>query len=130
MVSTNGLTINQHFCSGELIEAALFSKAKKCEHEARTCCENKAAKNNLKNCGLNKTKKCCDEKVVMVKVDDEAQPLFADYQQIVPTFFAIIPIQYLRLQSNLEFPLPQYCNYKPPLIVEEDMEVLIQSFLC
>lgn len=132
MVSTNGLTINQHFCAGELVEAALFFKAKKCEHTAveMTCCEKKAALKNLESCGINKTKKCCDEKAVVVKVDDEAQPLFVDFQELMPVFVAIIPIQYLQFQSILEFPTPQYFNYKPPLIVEDDIEVLGGAFLC
>ena len=95
-----------------------------------TCCEKKAAAKNLAHCGLNKSKKCCDEKVVIVKVDDEAKPLFIDFQIVVPIFIAIIPIQYVKFQNTLEFSTPQYFNYKPPLIVEDDIEVLGGAFLC
>jgi hypothetical protein len=132
LVSTNGLTIHQHFCSGELVNAALFFKAEKCKHEVKpmTCCEKKAATKNLAHCDLNKTKKCCDEKVVMVKVDDEAKPLFIDFQIVMPVFIAILPIQNLRFQDTLEFSIPPYFNYKPPLIVEDDLEVLGGAFLC
>jgi hypothetical protein len=132
LVSTNGLTIHQHFCSGQLVKAALFFKAEKCKHETKpmTCCEKKAATNNLTSCGLNKSEKCCDEKVVIVKVDDEAQPFYVNFQQKLPVFVAIIPIQNLIFQSSLEFFTPHYFNYKPPLIVEDDIEVLGGAFLC
>lgn len=96
-----------------------------------TCCEKKAAAKKLAHCGLNKQKKCCDEKVVIVKVDDEAQPLFVDFQKILPVFIAIISTQnYLKFQNTLEFPVTHYFNYKPPLIVEDDIEVLGGAFLC
>jgi hypothetical protein len=132
LVSTNGLTINQHFCSGELVKVALFFKAKKCTHEVKpmTCCEKKAAKMSLTSCESNKTKKCCDEKIVIVKVDDEVQPLFVDFRLNLPTFIAVIPIQNLGFQSSLEFSDPPYFDYKPPLIVEDDIEVLGGAFLC
>ncbi|NJN78239.1 MAG: hypothetical protein HC803_07835 [Saprospiraceae bacterium] len=132
LVSTNGLTINQHFCSGQLVKAALFYKAEKCKHEVKpmTCCEKKAAAKNLAHCNLNKTKKCCDEKVVIVKVDNEAQPLYVDFQLNTPIFIAIIPIQNLMFQSSLEFFTPPYFNYKPPLILEDELEILGGAFLC
>jgi hypothetical protein len=126
------LTIHQHFCSGELVNATLFFKVEPCKHEIKpmTCCEKKAAAKNLAHCDLNKTKKCCDEKIVIVKVDDEIQPLFVDFQTVVPVFIAILPFQILKFQRTLEFSTPQYFNYKPPLIVEDDLEVLGGAFLC
>ena len=132
MVSTNGLTISQHFCSGELVKAAIFYKADKCKHEVieMTCCEKRAAEKNLVSCGLNKTKKCCDEKTVFVQIDDEAETLFVDFQEISPVFVAIIPIQNLQFHKILPYFTLKYINYKPPLIVEDDIEVLIGAFLC
>jgi hypothetical protein len=132
LVSTNGLTIHQHFCSGQLVKAALFFKAEKCKHETKpmTCCEKKAAAKNLIHCGLNKPKKCCDEKVVIVKVDNEVQPLYIDFQPTFPVFIAIMPFQNLIFRSSLEFSMPSYFNYKPPMIAEDDIEILGGAFLC
>ncbi|MFK7946897.1 MAG: hypothetical protein AB8G11_04855 [Saprospiraceae bacterium] len=132
LVSTNGLTISQHFCSGELVKSAILYKVEKCEHEVieMTCCEKRAAEKKLATCGLNKTKSCCDDKVVFVQVDEEAQTLFVDFQQVLPIFVATIPIENLQFQEILPYFSPKYFNYKPPLIVEDDIEVLFETFLC
>ena len=133
LVSTNGLTISQHFCSGELINTAVFYKADQCNDckvVEMTCCEKRAAERNLASCGNNKTKKCCDDKAIFIQVDDEVQTLFVDFQSFVPVFTAVTPIQNIQFQEILPYFTPKYVNYKPPLIVEDDIEVLVESFLC
>lgn len=132
MISTNGLVINQHFCSGELVEANLFFDSKPCEKEIieTTCCQKKVAAKNLETCGANKTKKCCDDKVVVVKVDEESQTQSVDFTKIAIVFTAIIPTHLFNF--NIEIPAFQskYQNYKPPLIVIEDIAVAFQIFRC
>ncbi len=131
-MSSNGLTINQHFCAGELMAAALFFKAEPCEHQSvpMTCCERKAAAQNLKTCSANKTKKCCDEKVIIVKVQDEGRVLWLCFQSIMPTFVAIMPIAFLFPKTNTLFFTPKYTYYKPPLLYEKEIAILYQVFLC
>ena len=132
LISTNGLPISQHFCSGELVKAGILYKVEKCNHEVKemTCCEKRAAEQNLTTCSLNKAKDCCDDKTVFVQIDEEAQILFVDIQKILPVFIATIPIQNLQFREILPYSSPEYFNYKPPLILEDDIEVLVEAFLC
>lgn len=124
--------ISQHLCCGEVVKASILYKVEKCQQEAveMTCCQKRAAERNLATCGLNKTKSCCDYKVLFLQVDDEAETLFIDFQDILPVFKAFIPIQNIQFQEILPYFSPKYFNYKPPLIVEDDIEVLVEAFLC
>ena len=124
--------INQHFCSGDLVEANLFFKVKHCEKEAitRTCCQKKAAAKNLEKCGLNKTKKCCNDKVVLIQVDDESQTQVVDFTNLAIVFTAIIPTHLFNFKLEIPTFQSKYKNYKPPLIVIEDVAVTFQIFRC
>jgi hypothetical protein len=132
LISTNGLVINQHFCSGKLVEANLFFNAKPCKKAIveTTCCEKKAAAKNLETCGLNKTKKCCDDKVVLVQVDEESQTQVIDFSNLAIAFVAIIPTHLFNFNLEISTFQSKYKNYKPPLIVIEDVAVAFQIFRC
>ncbi len=131
MISTNGLVINQHFCSGKLVEANLFFSTV-CEHEMikTTCCQKKAAAKNLATCGSNKTKKCCDNKTVVVKVDEESQTQRVDFTSSLIAYVAIIPTHLFNLNLGISSFQSKYQTYKPPIPTQKDIAVLFQIFRC
>jgi hypothetical protein len=125
------LTISHHFCSGELVNSSIIYKASNCGHEAvkLSCCEQHKEKEG-NDCAINQTKGCCDYQVSFVKVENESQQDIVAFKKNLPLFITVVPIQYLNIEENSTHFSPKYFNYKPPLLAEDNIEVLLESFLC
>ncbi|MGB3799836.1 MAG: hypothetical protein WA952_08455 [Lewinella sp.] len=113
LVGSVGVTVNRHFCMGELKSLTLFGEGKACEMEAvmsKPACpmHAKPAK-----------KGCCDDEAEFVSWDDDRQvsevtPL-PPLAWIVPTKPAsLFPEEALHLRAAA---IPLYQNYRPPPLV-------------
>lgn len=117
LLSTSGVTLHKHYCMGELENIAVFQKAKSC----------------LEKLGIDKegscSMKCCEDVEEEFKVTNLNKVV--SNINLIPQWQILAIFTYLSVDFDLLAIFKtntSYLNYKPPLI-DEDISVLIQSFL-
>lgn len=107
LIGTVSVTVNRHFCMGELQSIALFSAAEACHEEAVASCPLHASP---------KWKGCCNDDQELVKADNDRQ--LVDVPSL-PTGILVLAAQpappapefVLHLRSRLN---KRFENYRPP----------------
>ncbi|WP_116106970.1 HYC_CC_PP family protein [Lewinella sp. IMCC34191] len=124
LVGSVGVTVNRHFCMGELKTLTLFGKSEACEMEAvlsKPACPMHAKSQSIfAGEGQGEVKKgCCDDESEFVSWDDDRQlseiaplPPLAWMMPVPPA--SLFPERALYLRSAA---LPLYQNYRPPPLV-------------
>jgi hypothetical protein len=119
VLSTMSFTVSQHYCGGELVDSALFSKAESCGMDMQTSTQ--------KECSI-QTKNCCKDVIKQIEgkkmVTKDIVPL-KTYQQL---FVASFIYTYINLFEGLDKNIVPFKNYSPPLLVS-DIQVTHQVFL-
>ena len=133
LATTLNLSIDMHFCKGELKSVALFGKATSCHAPAtakspkRTCPNHPPEKQQ----GESVHKKgCCQNRGFQIHADIDEQVLAQD------VLLPLQPVQLFTLTSEGFNPVsldpvgesPVYKRYKPPLI-QKDIPVLFETYL-
>jgi len=121
-IASIGVTVNLHLCGGEVRSVALFVKAKPCPNEIPKACHGSV--HHSKNNG------CCEEESFLLK-GKETNAEVKTATQITPSFkfiTVILPVLYSIASIDSFIDTPKYAYYKPPLI-EQDITVLVHSFL-
>lgn len=136
-ITTSGLTMDMHFCGDQLKRVNVFGKAKTCAEVAilqKNCCAKKKSchsKSKITSCGTNGDHKgCCNNSAIDLDLDTDLVITSNDiFQSVDLQFLIAFSKAYLLLEDNSTKEMKAYLNYKPPLI-ERDILVLIQTFLC
>ena len=109
LLGSVSLTINRHFCMGELQSVALFAAAEVCHEETTPSCPLHPKAEQSK-------KDCCENDQELVKSDDDRQLIDAPNWPVVtwasvPQSLSpsVIPPQHPRPRKNTSFEL-----YRPP----------------
>lgn len=116
MVATTGVTLNKHYCLGQLKSISIFHEAKSCMTEMDM---------EEESCPLD----CCDNTSEQYKLEEFKQVSFED--SFAPDLKLIAVISYFLANSDLTHaPASNTPNphYLPPLI-DQDIPVMVQSFL-
>lgn len=129
LVASSGMTIGAHICQGELTGIAIGGPAKHCEHsshKADDTCHGQCDKTDRSD-SRDKEGSCCKDTVhELDKIDDYQLPaLVSIADQIVllqPLVFNRIPRQSAHFNQLHKSPYSE-------LLVEQDIPVLVQSFL-
>lgn len=118
LLGSVGVTVNRHFCQGELKAIALFGEAEKCHREqARTHCPFHPPAAEVEEDGK---KGCCDDESQRYQIEDE-QPAAGQgfYVGVLsasvspaPLFSYQPPHPRPRLNTNFE-------NYRPPPLIPD-----------
>ena len=111
----SGVTLNKHYCMDRLISMAYF-------HEAHDCADIMGLDE-----GTEDPMGCCDDVTEEVKVDDFQKTSF-EFQGADLELVEVVDHQSFEFNPAFVFDPAFYAKYKPPLI-EQDIPVLIQSFL-
>lgn len=124
-VSTTGLTINSHFCTGKYKYSALFVEPANCcakvqgHYPTEGSCEDE----------VNQTP-CCQNKASFFKSNHNQNFTDNSVQEVEFPTFKIIPSPInLLTTTKYQWLDIDYLNYKPPLI-SKDVSILFQIFLC
>ena len=108
LFSTLSFTIDMHYCGDNLVETAIFKKAKGCGMEMQSP--------STKGCSITK-KNCCSDKQILVDGQNELKLNFDnltfEQQQFVTSFI----YSYINLFEGLEENTTSFSEYPPPLIV-------------
>lgn len=124
-VSTTGLAINSHFCTGKYKYSALFVEPTNCcakvqgHYPSEDSCQDEA----------NQTP-CCQNKASFFKSNHNQNFTDNSVQEVEFPTFKIIPSPInLLTTTKYQWLDIDYLNYKPPLI-SKDVSILFQIFLC
>ena len=130
-VASTGLTLNGHYCKGELKSLKLMAKADNCHVLSVASCHKSVAEEEKPGCKhLLPIKDCCENFSEITKADsDLVNPTFVDLDVDKPASqFAFASTLQKRSFGQISNDNP-YLNYKPPLILR-DITVSCQVFLC
>lgn len=118
LLGSAGVTVNRHFCMGELKSVAIFGEAEKCHKEQTKahCPFHPAPQEETEG----KKKGCCDDESELVQIDDQEQ-LTPDVSPVLTAWVADFPpllFNYLpphpRPRKNTNFE-----NYRPPPLLTD-----------
>ncbi len=115
MLSTVGVTLNKHYCMGRLKNVAVFE-------EAKSCAEKMGMEEDC-------PKNCCDDESHELRIKELNKATFD--VDLTPDLKLVATITLFVHSLGAESSLietPDYTYYKPPLI-EQDIPILVQSFL-
>ena len=131
LISSSGLSIDAHFCSGKVKRINFYGKAKTCKEVAlnsKSCCSKKL---NAQVSACSKgthDKGCCSNQKIDLQAD-------LDILQIKNAEFPIQVAIPLNLPQKLDsfvnnevfFRIRKYLNFKPPLLLSQWLS-LIQNY--
>lgn len=132
LVTSTGISVDQHFCRGELKSVALIGKAHSChEVDAPKKCKHHASGNDVASEAEQQGKnKCCENKRSFVKSD---QDLFNAGMEIEMTNVAVELAFHYTVESDVSFEVlsdKEYCSYSdPPPLLIRPLYILHESFL-
>lgn len=132
LVSSLTVSVDFHFCQGELKSVSLFGKAKNCHQMAKKisgCCHNKKASTVKKLCS-EEDKNCCNNERVLV-ASNLAKDVPVVAQLDLSDEFELSNLSILPLFHSLTLAYKDvhpYAHYKPPLI-KKLVSILFQIFL-
>jgi hypothetical protein len=121
MFATSSFTVNMHFCCNELVDIAVFTKAKVCDKAMDT------QDNSSKECSLEK-KGCCDNKSFVKEGSDNFQKNSFKTENQNLVFLHKFFYTYVNLFEGLEQNIIPFRDYDPPLI-PKDFQVLHEVYL-
>ncbi|WP_244462116.1 HYC_CC_PP family protein [Wocania ichthyoenteri] len=114
LFSTMSFTINMHYCGDNLVETAIFHKAKGCGMEME--------KPPTESCSITK-KNCCDDKQLVIEGQDELKLQFDKLTFEQQQFVASFVYTYINLFEGLDKNVSSYEEYKPPLVVKQIFKI-------
>lgn len=134
-LSSAGISMDMHYCGGELKSVSFLGKARTCHELARA-----SAAPMMKNCPHHKKmmeemsckedKNCCSNRTIFLEPDQDQNiktPDFGAGEQGNQFDFACIEA-FLVTDTDAGHDVVHFACYKPP-ILQRDIPVLNQSFL-
>jgi hypothetical protein len=110
LFSTLSFTIDMHFCGGNLVDTAIFQKAKGCGMEMQ--------KPSKKGCEITK-KDCCVNNQLVVDGQNELKLQVDSISFQEQVFIASFVYTYINLFEGLDKNVTSYEAYKPPLVIRQ-----------
>ncbi len=114
LFSTMSFTIDMHYCGGNLVETAIFHKAKGCGMEMQ--------KPSTEGCAITKNN-CCNDEQLVVDGQDELQLQVDKISFEQQVFIASFVYTYINLFEGLDENVSSYKEYKPPLVVKQIFKI-------
>jgi hypothetical protein len=108
LISTMSFTIDMHYCGDNLIDTAIFQKAKTCGMEMQ--------KQSTKDCAMTK-KNCCSDKQMVLDGQDELQLSFDTISFEQQQFVASFVYAYVNLFEGFDKIVSTDEVYRPPLVI-------------
>ncbi len=128
--TSTGLSLDMHYCQGQLKSISFIGKAKSCHEKESHCKKHKASCQSLnQNTKESSDNSCCNNKTVTVQLDVEYIDAQAPTIDLNSFQFLVAYTNVFVVKNNIysTSTIP-FQNYKPPLLTR-DIPVLIQSFL-
>ena len=111
MLSTMSFTVDKHFCGSDLVDKAVFSKAKTCGMQMNMAEDH-----------------CCTNEKISVEGQDELKISFDSFDFHQQIFITTFTFAYLNLFESLPKQIIPFKDYSPPILVS-DIQLEDQVFL-
>lgn len=120
LLSTMSFTVSEHYCGGDLMDSALFSKADVCSMDMqKTSSENDSCDND---------NNCCKDIIKHIEGQSDLKINFSSLNFEQQVFVASFTYAYINLFEGFAINIIPFKYYTPPLLVS-DILVLDQVFL-
>ena len=119
LFSTMSFTVSMHFCGDNLVETAMFQKAKGCGMEMD--------KPSTEDCKVIK-KNCCNDEQLVVDGQDELQIQLDNISLNQQLFIVSFVFTYLNLFEGLDSNVSSYGEYEP-LLANRQIFKLDETYL-
>lgn len=120
LLSTMSFTISQHYCGGEIVDSALFSKVDACSMDMqKTSSENDSCDND---------NNCCKDIIKHIEGQSDLKVDFSSLNYEQQVFVAFFVYSYINLFEGLKENIIPFKYYTTPFLVT-DILVLDQVFL-
>ena len=110
LFSTMSFTVSMHYCGDNLVETAVFQKAKGCGMEIQ--------KPSTKGCAITK-KNCCNDEQIVADGQNQLQLLDAEISFEQQLFITSFVYTYLNLIEGFDKNISSYEDYIPPLVIRQ-----------
>lgn len=129
LFSSSGLTLDIHFCQGEMKRSNLFGTAKSCAEVSEITKKCHSSDSVQGTCGIDgEHKGCCSNKSFHLDLDfDSGEVISIPLTDKTIQFVQAFVLGYL-VESQPSPTLHNYTNYYPPPL-KRDIPVLFQTFL-
>jgi len=134
LMTSVGISVDMHYCGGELKTVNFFGKAKSCHNEAAGIICPHHAKQNLVNGEKGnsvKKKNCCENKLQQFQADQALAFVDADFVENEPVldsnFMIAFVDVFLKKSVSPQLLSPNF-HYQPPIILR-DTYALFEVFL-
>ena len=120
LFSTTSFVISEHYCGGELVASAIFTKADVCGMEMQKA--SSANKNDMAKNG------CCKDVEILIEGQDDLKLDFTNLDQHQQVFIAAFVYTYINQFESVDKESIHFKDYSPPPLVK-DIQVLDEVFL-
>jgi len=118
LFSSSNIMVGIHFCSGQIQNIALFSKAESCEMEKR-----------MPPCHRQETQPCCEDETIIHNSEDFNAPTTdISILPVLALDVELPPILISEVIPSSPFLQAQFYNYDPP-VRAADLTVSLHTFL-
>ena len=127
LLSTTGFTLSEHFCQSELQAVSVFPKAEGCQSEKAPC---RSTKKSCSSHDEGDCNGCCNNSSKYFQSDQDKQTHSFEFKQLKnPVLLATIFVVFNIQLPSFETAKVNFLTYKPPIVCD-DIQVLLQTFLC
>lgn len=122
LLSTMSFTVSEHYCGGDLVDSALFSKVDICNMDMYM------QKTSSKNDSCDNNNNCCKDIIKHIEGQNDLKVDFSSLNYEQRVFVTSFTYAYLNLFEGLKENIIPFKYYTPPFLVT-DILVLDQVFL-
>lgn len=123
LISTMSFTVEKHVCMGEVTSTSYFSNADSCG----MIMNEEDCSNDILSHDILQKEKCCNDIHELIPGNQTEQQALESFELSQVQFVLAYTFTYLNILEVKEDTTP-YIHFSPP-IVDEDLQVLYQSFL-
>lgn len=126
-ITSLGLSLDVHYCGGDIKSFNLFGKAKSCLElaglEKETVC---VAKASSSICPIFQKNSCCHNKATYLKANAVQASNY--FSTLLDSEINFLPAIFMNDQIEFAVQVTRFAQYKPPLL-SRDLSVLFDTFL-
>lgn len=122
LFSTSSFTVDMHFCCNQLVDIAVWNKAKNCTEKVQK------KEEPTKQCTTLQEKDCCSNESFVKTGDDTIKKANTKLEAETIIFLNTFFYAYVNLFEGLQENIIPFDDYRPPLL-SKDIQTLYETYL-
>ena len=134
LCSTMSFAVELHYCGDDLVDAAIFSEAKKCTMHGDDMMDHDMSMHHdmdvIDHCQMEQQMmmSCCEDQHILIEGQDELKITFEDLTVDQQYAIATLLHSYIDLFEGLESYFIPFQEYPPPVLIK-DINTLYETYL-